>query len=70
MTSGSGWSTLGRLDLPAGILGSTSQLPSGRAVEKWIVRSGPAGTAAGSVRELLTTSRSPGRSSPGRSVNR
>ena len=45
--------------MPAGILGSTSQLPSGRAVEKWIVRSGPAGTAAGSVRELLTTSRSP-----------
>jgi len=42
---------------------STSQLPSGSGVEKWIPP-----TAAGSVALVLTTSRSPGRSRAGSSA--
>ena len=70
MTLGGDTRSFGIVDLPCGIRGSISQVPSGRAVPKWIVRPGPAGTAAGRVFDVLTTSRSPGSSSRGRSVNR
>ena len=55
----------GAVAVPSAVRSSTSQSPSGSGVEKCTARPPASRTAAGSVAEVLTTTRSPGSSRSG-----